>query len=192
MNKMHTLARIVVFAMGLYFAVSLIKGATIFANSVIFMCLRGMSRSAGELTIAIVFAVFPILCTGVICYLCLCRHERIAERIVGTHEPAEPNSQIDWLPVAFRLACVVAGLYCLYTVLWGTLGYIQLYFSSRNQGLDITSRLPNLESLLTWFVPLPIGIYLICGAPHFVRWHVRKTLEQCQLLSAKVGDSKGS
>jgi len=190
MSKMHTLARIVVFAMGLYFAVSLIEGATIFANSVIFMCLKGMSPSAGELTMAIVFAVFPILCTGVICYLCLCRHKQIAEKIVGTHESAEPNSQIHWLPVAFRLTCVLAGLYCLYTVLWSTLGYINFYFSSRSQGLDLDldSRFLNLETLLRWFVPLLVGIYLICGAPHFVRWHVRKTLEQCRPIEAERGD----
>jgi len=27
---------------------------------------------------------------------------------------------------------------------------------------------------------LTIGIYLVCGAPHFVRWQVKKTLEQCK------------
>ena len=31
---------------------------------------------------------------------------------------------------------------------------------------------------LVWLLMLTIGIYLACGAPHFVRWHVRKTIEQ--------------
>ena len=190
MNKMHSLARIVVVAMGLFFALSLIEGMVMLANTVVFMCLRETSHSAWEAITALISSAFPVLCTGVLCYLCLCKYERIAEIIVGANEPSEPNSQIDWLPVAFRLACVVAGLYLLYMVLWGTLGHVRLYFSSKSQGFDPVPRLINSESLLRLFVPLPIGIYLVCGAPHFVRWHVKKTLEQFKLGWADTEDSK--
>jgi hypothetical protein len=38
------------------------------------------------------------------------------------------------------------------------------------------------ERVLGWFVLLAMGIYLICGAPHFVRWQVKKTVEQCRKL----------
>jgi len=190
MNKMHSLAKIVVVAMGLFFALSLIEGMVMLATTIIFMGLEGTGRSTAEVITALICSAFPVLCTGVLCYLCLCKHELLALRIVGTNEPTEPDSQIDWLPVAFRLACVVAGLYLLHTVLWGTLGLVQLYLSSKSQGFDPVPRLINSESLLRLFVPLPIGIYLVCGAPHFVRWHVKKTLEQCKLGWADTEDSK--
>jgi len=27
---------------------------------------------------------------------------------------------------------------------------------------------------------LTASVYLLCGAPHFVRWQVKKTIEQCK------------
>jgi hypothetical protein len=36
------------------------------------------------------------------------------------------------------------------------------------------------QRLVGWIIQLPLAIYLICGAPHFVNWQVRKTLEHCQ------------
>ncbi|UCF16482.1 MAG: hypothetical protein JSW59_03295 [Phycisphaerales bacterium] len=190
MNKMHSLARIVVVAMGLFFILKLIEFVVMFTTTLIFMCFKDPSRPVWEVITVLISSLFSVICTGVLCYVCLFRHEQLAGRIIGTIEPVERDSQIDWLPVAFRLACVVAGLYLLYTVLWGTLSQIHLYFYSKSQSFDPIGRLINSESLLRLFVPLPIGIYLVCGAPHFVRWHVKKTIEQCRLYSPETDDSK--
>ncbi len=41
------------------------------------------------------------------------------------------------------------------------------------------SRFATLDRLLYPLFVLAIAAYLICGAPHFVKWQVKKTLQQC-------------
>jgi hypothetical protein len=112
--------------------------------------------------------------------------DKWARNIVGTADLPDPDVQIQWLPVAFRLIAVVAGLFCLYRLVVKIIlvvlrlamakgpssspGYVQ-YF---------TSKILTVEQMLDWLILLVIGIYFLCGAPHFVRWQVKKTIEQCK------------
>lgn len=80
-----------------------------------------------------------------------------------------------WLPFLYRMVCQVAGFLILYDCVVTCLnGFIQYFLtqSQENDLLQMQGRNP-----LPWLVLIPIGIYLLCGAPHFVRWHVKKTLE---------------
>ena len=129
-------------------------------------------------------AVFG-LCLAAVCYIFIYKSEQLAKRIVGTDELPEPDSPVKWLPVAFRLISIAAGLYCLHTVLWqvtNTLIRYAMHKARSMAGYKIiyTRRLLNIEEVLVWLIILTIGVYLLCGAPHFVRWHVKKTLEQCK------------
>ena len=178
MNDLRSFARIALAAAGIFFAFRLIDIMIMLFNRMIFVGL-------GFATV--ISLMFLGLCLASICYACLYKREQLAERIVGTDELADPHSQVDWLYVAYRLVCITAGLYCLHSVAWriayalrGYLGY----------GSQAASRAFSTELVLGWLVMLAIGIYLVCGAPHFVRWHVKKTLEQCRLDPADTDNSK--
>ena len=45
---------------------------------------------------------------------------------------------------------------------------------------------------LAWLFSLPIAIYLLWGAPHFVRWQVKKTLEICGKMGKSVSEPSAS
>ena len=86
--------------------------------------------------------------------------------------------------MAFRIISVGAGLYSLNTFVWS--------FSSMVMNLILTMRrYPHQEGTVRMFTGgfsvnyvqpilyLALAVYLLCGAPHFVRWQVKKTLELC-------------
>ncbi len=178
MNELHSFARIALAATGIYFAFRLIDNMITLVMTMIFTGVGGLSLPTGMVFATVVSLMFLGLCFAAICYVCLYKREQLAERIVGTDELADPRSQIDWLHVAFRLVCITAGIYCLHSVAWRIVYALRVYLPYRSQ---TASRPLGTELVLGWLVMLAIGTYLVCGAPHFVRWHVKKTLEQCQL-----------
>jgi hypothetical protein len=92
----------------------------------------------------------------------------ISLKIAGDEEIKEIDVQVKWIPFAYRLISVIAGLFCFYRA--GT--YLQRIGISRFQ--------PNwgIFEIIFIFVPLiAAGIYFLCGAPHFIRWQVKKTME---------------
>jgi NADH:ubiquinone oxidoreductase subunit 5 (subunit L)/multisubunit Na+/H+ antiporter MnhA subunit len=172
MNKMHSLTKIILTCMGIYFAILLIS-QILFALS---MAIAGPSRiSIIALFLSLLFA---ILYLAALFYLFFYKREKLAERIVGTDSAAEPDSQIQWLPVAFRLASVIAGLYCLQNILWHIMRLVDLLFTY-NQNKNVQTFHLSLQEGLSLSITLIFTIYLLCGAPHFVRWHVKKILAKC-------------
>ena len=182
MNKIHSFAKVVLAAIGIFFAIRIIANMTTLISLTI-----TMHPDASIITAVIWFPLLG-LCLAVICYIFLYKREWLAKWIVGTDAIAEPDSQIQWLPAAFRLVCVAAGMYCLYTVGWDVIyrliPLIQYYMSKSDTprlGYKVlyTANILNIEQIIGWLIMLAIGIYLVCGAPHFVRWQVKKTLQQC-------------
>jgi len=121
-----------------------------------------------------------VLALLVVCYLFFYKRRQLAEMIVGKDDLPDADSKMQWLPAAFRLVCIFAGLYCLHSTAWSVITYSRrIYFVGRVSGHPNISELFNPALILGWAVALVIGVYLLCGAPHFVRWHVKKTIEQC-------------
>jgi hypothetical protein len=155
-----------------------------------------MYSYAESLWFIILWPIIFTLCMGVLLYIFLYKREWLAKWIVGNDELAPPKagliqsratpwpaSQIQWLPVAFRLVCVTAGLYCLFTVGWNKsfnlIRYHMFKPEAAREGYKAlyTAKFLSIELIIRWLIMLAIGIYLVCGAPHFVRWHVKRTLE---------------
>lgn len=180
MNNIHSFTKVILSAIGIFFAIRIIS------QMLMPLGLARMNPSLESVAIAIAATLFFGLCLAVICYAFVYKREQLAKRIIGTNELPEPDSQILWLPAAFRLICVTAGLYCLYAVLWNVVYNLMQYFSFKpdaaQSGYKVmyTVKILNIEQILSWLIMLAIGIYLVCGAPHFVRWQVRKTLKQCK------------
>lgn len=180
MNRMHTLAKIMLCGIGIFFAIRLIS---------IMVSLTWVSISEPDkqsILLVLFWTVILVSCLATVLYVFLHKLEWLAMWIIGKDEFPEPESQIQWLPVAFRLVCLAAGMYCLFTVGWSiSLNLVQYIISKPKAVIEgyktiYTARFFGIELITRWLIMLAIGIYLLCGAPHFVRWQVKKTLEQCK------------
>ncbi len=135
-----------------------------------------------------VLFLFISLCLAVCVYLLIYHRDKWARNIVGTADLPDPDVQIHWLPVAFRLVAVVAGLFCLYRLVLKIILVVQRLAMAKGSSSSpgyrqiIISNVLSVEQILGWLILLVIGIYFLCGAPHFVRWQVKKTIEQCKKL----------
>jgi hypothetical protein len=179
MNKMHTLARIILSAIGIYFAIHLL-------SLLPYAILMFYSKPSWETAVSSLISLLLIAgLISLLLYFFFYKSEGLAKKIVGSEQLPEPDSQIQWLPVALRLICVASGIYFLSTVLRQTTHVIsQLAFfksyASANYKVIHTYAPFNYQSLLPWIIMLICGIYLLCGAPHFVRWQTKKTLQLCK------------
>ena len=180
MNKMHTLTKITLSAIGIFFAIRLLSQLPL---AIFYFYSKPSWETAGSLFFSVLLVIGAI---AVLLYLLIYKRDSLAKKIVGSEQLPEPDSQIQWLPVAFRLICIAGGIYFLSAVLWrttyviGQLAIFKSYTTTYSNYKVIHTFAPfNYGSLLPWIIMLICGIYLLCGAPHFVRWHVKKILKQC-------------
>jgi hypothetical protein len=182
MNKMHTLAKIILSAIGIFFSIRLLSQLPL---AISWFCAKPSLETAGAMSFSLLLTAGLIV---VLLYLFFYKSESLAKKIVGSEQLPEPGSQIQWLPVVLRLTCIASGFYFLLTVIWqANYAICQTAFFKAQENAH-TTRFPlfNYQSLLPWIVMLICGIYLLCGAPHFVRWQVKKILQQCSKDRAEI------
>ena len=173
MNKMHSLAKIVLVGLALYMAFYL-------CTTVIMIPFALLSGARHESSIlSIVSFLFICLCLVASIYVLIYSRDKWAEKIVGTVELPNPDAQIQWVPVAFRLVAVSAGLFCLYRLVIRIIWEVQRYLMAKGTPFVYRAKIFTVEQILVWLIELAVGIYLLYGAPHFVRWQVKKTLKHC-------------
>lgn len=175
MNDMRAWTKIILGSLGIYLLIEMIPLITNMA-----------AIAYGGLTSQTISGYYVFLILGVVLLLTflilsvfLLKRERAVRWITrGIPEPAEASEPISWIYFAYRLICFVAGLLLCYRFIMSfpnLLLQIPHYLSgSVKSGFSV---------LLYYFgllLLLPVGIYLLCGAPHFVRWQADKTLEMCK------------
>jgi len=173
MNKIHTFAKVALAAIGIFSAVRTIP-----------YLLMPLAIIKGERSLESVGMAITTVCAAslwlvVLFYVFAVKREQLSRKIVGADALPEPDFQIQWLPVAFRLICIAAGLYCLHTVAWRMVSDLGIYFFHK-AAPRYAERLLRADQILSWLTMLVVAVYLLCGAPHFVRWHVKKTLQLCK------------
>jgi hypothetical protein len=187
MNDTRSFARVVLSATGIFFAIRLIP------NIIYSVAIRLINPSPASFVIAGLSVLLSVLCIGALYYVFFYKRDWLAQKIIGKEQLPQGASQIPALPVVFRLIGVFAGLYCLNSALWRLMVVLQrlsLYFKnfggfSGRPGFSTIFTGPSVFSFADLFYLLAtiiIGVYLLAGAPHFVRWQVKKTLEQCKEL----------
>ena len=177
MNKMHALAKIILSAIGIFFAIRLLSQLPL---AIFWFYSKPSWETAGSSLFSVLFVAGAI---GLLVYFLIYQHDQLAKKIVGSEQLPEPDSQIQWLPVALRLICVAGGIYFLNTVLWQAthvIGQLAFFKAQENARTIYTYASFGSRDLLPWTITLICGIYLLCGAPHFVRWQVKKILQQCK------------
>lgn len=182
MNKMHTLAKIMLSAIGIFFTIRLLSQLPF---AIFYFRIKpSLETAASSVLSLLLIAGLVALLLSLFFY----KNENLAKKIVGSEQLPEPDSQIQWLPVALRLICIASGIYFLSNVIWQSTAVIGMLAAFKTSAQTIngstyaTSYYPpfNYRSMLPWLVFLICGVYLLCGAPHFVRWHVKKILQQCK------------
>ena len=121
--------------------------------------------------------IFAIAYAVLIIYVLFYKANLLTGKIVGAE--AEALNQIWWLPFAFRLTAVFSGILYLYWVIPSIVSMVYVHLWAARQGA-IPAAWLTWSHVVSYIILLALGIYLLCGAPHFVRWQVRKTLEQCK------------
>jgi hypothetical protein len=182
MNKMHIIAKIAAGILGIYLL--LVTFQTLIRSlSIIIM-------SSGKISTTSFTAVAAslVMTAGFICavfYFLIYRGDIFARKVVGKEvELLTPASPSAWHPFALRLAVMVAGFLFLEKSIW-ELGML-------TQTVRYVSNLSTLAAMwhvyeygVYFLVYLAIAIYLLCGAPQFVRWQIKKTIELCREFSEK-------
>lgn len=123
------------------------------------------------------------LAFGVI-LLCILRPDVLLDKLIRTNDrEGEIRCPVAF---AFRLVAVALGLWCLFWTAPLLVRIIGELTANREQEFEgFHQFFTGSRGYLTWgyvgsaAIRLAVGIYLVCGAPHFVRWQVKKTLEQC-------------
>ncbi|MGD0784575.1 MAG: hypothetical protein ABR969_02040 [Sedimentisphaerales bacterium] len=178
MNKMHTLAKTLITIIAVYWLILIGLGVV----QMLFMLIFYYSKTPKDQTSMLLgFIMFFIMILIVLVISnTLRRRDKIAEKIVGVESPQNPVSQVEWIPFAFRLISVIAGMYCFYRVAVQIAAMASHFMANRSSYRQMESGwLIMLKEHLVVFILVAAGIYLLCGAPHFVRWQVRKTIEMC-------------
>ncbi len=179
MNKMHTLTKIILSSIGIFFSIRLLSSLPI---AVSYFYSKPSWETAGALLFSLLLVAGLI---GLLLYFLVYQHDKLTKKIIGSEQLPEPDSQVQWLPAALRLICIAGGIYFINTVIWQTTYVISQLaaFKSHtyaNYKVFHTYTPFSFGNILPWIITLAIGIYLVCGAPHFVRWQVKKTLRQCK------------
>jgi hypothetical protein len=177
-NELRVIARIILIGVGLYVLLQTLM--TTLGSIAIMPFIEPSSKAQFTVFIAAI-AIYIAIIAVAIYFLFRCANWCSA-KIVESN--SVDDSQISWLPVAFRLICVTAGVLFLY---WSTpnlivtvCNYIANMNINNKSGMrHIYIGMSSIADIAKCVVLLAISIYLACGAPAFVRWQVRRTLKQC-------------
>jgi len=174
MNKMHTLAKTLITIAAVYWL------ALIAIQIVIYPLIMVSSKSgmSGSWVGIFAFMIVQIVILLVVLQV-LYRRNKIADKIVGIEETASPQSQVEWIGFSYRLISVIAGLYCFYRAA-GIVSTLLIKILIKTQMVRFGKMAADDQMYsngLILVVLLAVGVYLLCGAPHFVLWQVKKTKE---------------
>jgi len=179
MNKMQGLAKTLITIFGIYW---LIRMGLIAARTIlIIITCAAVTKDKNTNTLSMYLEISLIIVAMLIILKILFKRDKIAEKIAGGEEKPMYITQTDLAPFVFRLTCVIAGMYCFYraTSSISSIAYHPLYMGIfEKMKLDFLC-ISQFIGYIEVVILLAGGFYLVSGAPHFVRWQVKKTIEMC-------------
>ncbi len=177
MNKMLSLAKIMFVGLAIYLCIGIARNI-LFTIAVILQPFSWQSLGIFIFSLCLSLAFL----TAVIKMLIFKRDKWARKLIAKDIAPDQPLSTELTLFMTFRLVCVGIGLYCLRSFLWSISSLLRNLSMNIKYNLDpgevryfSTVGVDYIQPVLL----LALAVYLLCGAPHFVRWQVKKTLELC-------------
>jgi hypothetical protein len=172
MNKMHVIAKIAAGILGIYLL--LISVMALFGAMA--MTIGSWSKmNMSSLAIVVIALIITFCFACMVFYFLIYRSDLFARKIVGREEEfPEPLNSSAWYPFALRLAVIAAGLLFLQKSIMelSTLSQMARYAFQSNTSSGINQV---YEYGISFLIYLAISIYLLCGAPQFVQWQIKKT-----------------
>jgi hypothetical protein len=171
MNKLHVIAKVAFGLLGIYLILSIATSIISFG----IMAVQSFQTYRGSALIALVAygaGLFGYM--WLVYYFLLRRADIFTQKIVGPEEMPAPANPFAWYPFALRLAVIAAGFLFLQSSLWAlqqVAHSVRLDFKAGYSGGSEYL----YKQIVFFLVYLAISIYLLCGAPQFVRWHIKKT-----------------
>jgi hypothetical protein len=173
MDRMQSFARVLVGAIAIYFSVNVL---VMMIAPVGMMLNRPNVESVGLMALSLlIFAA----CLVLLQYFGVFRPQKVVNLITSQVEPPQAIEENQWLPAAYRLVCMFTGLYCVYGFVLRVTRVLTLYVLYQNIAARSAPSPIRPEEIVTTLILLGLGLYLLAGAPHFVRWHLRKTARFC-------------
>ena len=173
MNKMHTLAKMLITIVAVYWltlmAIQIVIYPLMIAQSSEKLEMLGMAAAYLIVQLVIVVIILQIIY----------KRNKIADKIVGIEETASPQSQVEWIGFSYRLISLIAGLYCFYRAA-GVVSTLLIKILIKTQMVRFGKMAADdqiYSNGLILVILLAAGVYFLCGAPQFVRWQVKKTKE---------------
>ncbi len=167
-NELRAMARIALIGVGLYVLMQALLG-TMSAVPLLLTVAHDESMNPFQVFLIILYIVLLLA----IIYFLFRFADHFSAKIVAPEPP--DDAQISWLAIAFRLICVTAGLVFLYWTGYSAFATLVTYSTVKSA----TPHSQYTSEIVKCVILLILSIYLVCGAPGFVRWQVRRTLKAC-------------
>jgi hypothetical protein len=174
-SELRAIARIVLIGLGVYFV---LQTLLTILHSVAMMPFLAYSKT--QIPIMIILLAIYIVITLAVIYFLFRGANRFSDKIVKQENI--DDTQISGVAFAFRLVCVITGVLFLYWTIPNLIVTVSAYISNMSDESvqrRIYTGMSSKTDIAKYVILLGLGIYLAYGAPHFVRWQVKKTIKQC-------------
>ena len=183
MNKMISLAKIMFASLAVYLSIGVVRN---FLVTIMYAFQESFFKS-----IAILISSSLLSCAYLVAiiYFLVLKSDKWTHKLIAKdiQPDSSPTPELT-LTMAFRLVSVGAGLYCLMTFFWSISQSLSQLLHYLSMNIKHTLKAAEVRQFYTggagvdYIKPillLAFAVYLLCGAPHFVRWQVKKTLKLC-------------
>lgn len=142
-----------------------------------------------------IFQELVLLCAftvvvGFVAYFMVFNNNRLSVKLAGPGPQLDRSAETAWLTKSLRVGLVFGGLMLIPDSIPVIIKTLKLFLLIRPAVNDIviSKSIPRILELSypQWFrviydfLKSLLALYLIWGAPHFIRWQIRKTFEQCK------------
>jgi len=125
---------------------------------------------------------------GLVAYFMVLSNNGLASKLTGPGPPLESTTQTAWLVQSLRVGLIFTGLMLLPGSALTLVKIAKTFFLIRPalNEIIISKSTPNMLRLsyAQWYTSIyhllkaVLAIYLICGAPHFVRWQAKHSRQE--------------
>lgn len=186
MNNMKTIAKISLAILALYIVLQIAK----FILSIGYFIGHAWELPITVLVITLLGMAGLIVLAIVVGHQLLIKGDKWASRIVSYGETNQPQISTHWLPTTYRLVFILAGILFTYWTLPSFFALVSSFLlnalPSYGHYLNMSPKAYFWARFVSFMIKLALTVYFLYGAPHFVRWQVKKTLEYCKKEPTEV------
>lgn len=173
MDRMISLARIMFAGLGIYLGITICGGIV---QSVIFIFNDLSLENVGNVSMMLILSIVMLAVVVLVLFI---KGDHFARKLITKDIDSDKPLELSLtLAMAFRLVCVGAGLLCVRTLIFQVGRIVSLLMRSKQFSGVISGR-GQLYEYFQMTLLIALAVYLLCGAPHFVRWQVKKTMKFC-------------